>query len=699
MSKYNTGDAVPSSSMPNAWDNMQALDELVNGSGKVVVTRTGQQRDTFAGIQGKADDQRENFQTEFSASQEDMESRFSTQSESFAGQFQAAQTDKENRFQAFLDSSGYVFLGDYEDGPFQFSARNQYIRFQNQFYRLNKSTDTGFTTTGTDETSFANDVTHFVLMDGDTLRQNLGSGDGIKWIGGLGYTTPEKYLARGDGVTDDTAALQLAIFEAKMTGREVLLSSTYLISEGFKLDSSVAIRGTGKKSGFVTKDSITSQRILFHITADNVTLENFSILTSADGFGAVGSVGCYAVRVVDNVERTRICGLNIDGRHYGAMGFCVGISISWSNHGFYQNNNIQNCSVGFHGGGSFNVIDGNICDNHFVDDPDNFTNEWDSTSMYWDGFMFEGLKYSTITNNTATNNGQSGIYFGGGGSSVSCYNIISGNIANWNFNHGIDNGVNGTQSATNDVYGNTINGNICKNNRYNGIWLGTVHDIVVNSNIVVIDEEHKAKFNSTGDSSGIGLRLNTTKNCVVSDNDVFVTANEFSSIYFRGVGNVLGDNRIRGKDIIVENLMTNNSAKGLTGTFKPTIAVGSGVTLDSTATRGTYSINNNKIVYDLDLNITTLSATGPLQLSGFPFLASGTIYQYLGQCQFTSGMKTGFYQGNIGVNVYANNSVVTIAALVTGVSTDIGTYLGNTVRMRIKLEIIMNAADFEGTFN
>ncbi|MEH3351072.1 phage tail fiber protein [Klebsiella variicola] len=527
----------------------------------------------------------------------------------------------------------------------------------------------------------------------------LGSSDGIKLIGGLGYITPEKYLARGDGVTDDTAALQLAIFEAKMTGREVLLSSTYLISDGFKLDSAVTIRGTGKKSGFVTKDSITSQRILFHITADNVTLENFSILTSADGFGAVGSVGCYVIRVVDNVERTRICGLNIDGRHYGAMGFCTGISISWSNHGFYQNNNIQNCSVGFHGGGSFNVIDGNICDNHFVDDPENFTNSWDSTSMYWDGFMFEGLKYSAITNNTATNNGQSGIYFGGGGSSVSCYNIISGNIANWNFNHGIDNGVSGTQSATNDVYGNTINGNICKNNRYNGIWLGTVHDIVVNSNIVVIDEEHKAKFNSTGDSSGIGLRLNTTKNCVVSDNDVFVTANEFSSIYFRGVGNVLGDNRIRGKDIIVENLMTNNSAKGLTGTFKPTIAVGSGVTLDSTATRGTYIINNNKIVYDLDLNITTASATGPLQLSGFPFLASGTIYQYLGQCQFTSGMKTGFYQGNIGVNVYANNSVVTIAAMVTGVSTDIGTYLGNTVRMRIKLEIIMNAADFEGTFN
>ncbi|MDU2401739.1 MAG: glycosyl hydrolase family 28-related protein, partial [Klebsiella sp.] len=528
---------------------------------------------------------------------------------------------------------------------------------------------------------------------------NLGSGDGIKWIGGLGYTTPEKYLARGDGVTDDTAALQLAIFEAKMSGREVLLSSMYLISDGFKLDSTVTIRGTGKASGFVTSDSITSQRILFHITADNVTLENFSILTSADGFGAVGSVGCYAIRVVDNVERTRICGLNIDGRHYGAMGFCTGISISWSNHGFYQNNNIQNCSVGFHGGGSFNVIDGNICDNHFVDDPENFTNAWDSTSMYWDGFMFEGLKYSAITNNTATNNGQSGIYFGGGGSSVSCYNKVIGNTVNWNFNHGIDNGVSGTQSATNDVYGNTIEGNTCENNRYNGIWLGTVHDIVVTGNVIVINDEHKAKFNSTGDSNGIGLRLNTTKNCIVTDNIISVTGNEYSSVYFRGVGNVLGNNRIYGKTIVVENLLTNNSTKGLTGTFTPTVAVGSGVTLDSTATRGTYSINNNKIVYDLDLNLTTSSPTGPLQLSGFPFLGSGTIYQYLGQCLFTSGMTTGFYEGGVTIDVYANNSVVTLAAKLAGVTSDLGPRLGATVRMRVKVEVIMSAANFEGTFN
>ena len=92
-------------------------------------------------------------------------------------QFNAAQQERADQFQQFLLSSGYVFLGDYEDGPFQFSARNQYIRYDNQYYRLNAATDVGFTTTGVDAISFANDVVHLVLMDGDTLRQNLGSSE------------------------------------------------------------------------------------------------------------------------------------------------------------------------------------------------------------------------------------------------------------------------------------------------------------------------------------------------------------------------------------------------------------------------------------------------------------------------------------------------------------------------------------------
>ncbi|HHS9503735.1 TPA: hypothetical protein ACTW0P_004863, partial [Klebsiella pneumoniae] len=117
------------------------------------------------------------LESAFSVKLSDFESRFTSQIVEQEATFDASQADKENRFQHFLVSSGYVFLGDYEDGPFQFSARNQYIRYNNQYYRLNAATDVGFTTTGTDAASFANDVTHFVLMDGDTLRQDLGSSE------------------------------------------------------------------------------------------------------------------------------------------------------------------------------------------------------------------------------------------------------------------------------------------------------------------------------------------------------------------------------------------------------------------------------------------------------------------------------------------------------------------------------------------
>lgn len=135
---------VPSTDIRNAVFAGAKLDEEVTGTGEFYTDRLGAKHLTNTG--------RNN-------------------------QFDAAQLDRANRFEQFLLSSGYVFLGDYEDGPFQFSARNQYIRYNNQYYRLNAATDVGFTTTGTDATSFANDVTHFVLMDGDTLRQNLGSSE------------------------------------------------------------------------------------------------------------------------------------------------------------------------------------------------------------------------------------------------------------------------------------------------------------------------------------------------------------------------------------------------------------------------------------------------------------------------------------------------------------------------------------------
>lgn len=206
-----------------------------------------------------------------------METSFLNQMAGHESAFEAAQTDKETRFLAFLDSSGYVFLGDYENGPFQFSARNQYIRYNNQYYRLNATTDVGFTTTGTDATTFANDVTHFVLMDGDTLRQNLRSNDGQKLIGAPGnggtlddwisgqfrslfyYLSPAKIESVLSGTaTDITAELQAAMNDNRpiwlpagqhyVTGSITVSANSCLIGPGARM---VSIDNRGSSHLFI----------------------------------------------------------------------------------------------------------------------------------------------------------------------------------------------------------------------------------------------------------------------------------------------------------------------------------------------------------------------------------------------------------------------------------------------------------------
>lgn len=199
MPFYLTRDPVPSADMRNVFDNAQNLDLALNDiTSSFWSDRLGRSRMSWFGLESA-----------FTVKLSDFESRFSTQIVEQETTFDASQADKENRFQAFLDSSGYVFLGDYEDGPFQFSARNQYIRYNDQYYRLNAATGVGFTTTGTDSTSFTNDVTHFVLMDGDTLRQNLGSGEGFKYIGRVASYAALK------NITPDSA------------GQRILLASYY----------------------------------------------------------------------------------------------------------------------------------------------------------------------------------------------------------------------------------------------------------------------------------------------------------------------------------------------------------------------------------------------------------------------------------------------------------------------------------------
>ncbi|HHI0098458.1 hypothetical protein [Escherichia coli] len=71
MSEYDTGNPVPSASMPDAWDNMQSIDKFVNSSDETITTRTGEQLDTLYGVNVKAYNQLTQQQADFETSQEE----------------------------------------------------------------------------------------------------------------------------------------------------------------------------------------------------------------------------------------------------------------------------------------------------------------------------------------------------------------------------------------------------------------------------------------------------------------------------------------------------------------------------------------------------------------------------------------------------------------------------------------------------
>ena len=336
MSFYLTGNPVPSASMPDVHDNAQNLDFALNEITSTFWTdRLGRRRMSWLGIESA-----------FTMKLTDFESRFDFRLAEQESVFAESLVDKENRFQQFLGDSGYVFLGDYEDGPFQFSARNQYIRFQNQFYRLNKSTDTGFTTTGTDETSFANDVTHLVLMDGDTLRQNLGSSEeGMgAWL--VAYLAGDSAVARTvaarlrdfvslhdywyptDG-TDYAPALNKALSVSPHVlippGKHYLKSTVSLISgarliglgPNSILSSPEAVSSNGAEMITVLRTTGASDILLQGLTIEGGCSEIVSTKRAVRG---VRFIECQDVRVID-------CEVNNTGDWATSFEKCTDVSV------------------------------------------------------------------------------------------------------------------------------------------------------------------------------------------------------------------------------------------------------------------------------------------------------------------------------------------------------------------------------------
>lgn len=164
MATTPTNKPIPSEDPRDLKFNAGKIDEEVNGSADYYADRFGVQRMTNTGRNNQ-------FQSQMNQQADDWLEQFNQQ---------------ESDFQQFLLNSGYQFLGDYENGPYTITARNQIIRYQNEFWRLNAATNPPYTTTGINGTSWGVDVTHLVSVGDANLRQELSLDEGTSLVGALG---------------------------------------------------------------------------------------------------------------------------------------------------------------------------------------------------------------------------------------------------------------------------------------------------------------------------------------------------------------------------------------------------------------------------------------------------------------------------------------------------------------------------------
>lgn len=267
MATTPTNKPIPSEDPRDLKFNAGKIDEEVNGSADYYADRFGVQRLTNTGRNNQ-------FQVQMTQQADDWLEQFNQQN---------------SDFQQFLLNSGYQFLGDYESGPYTITALNQIIRYQNEFWRLNASTNPPYTTTGVNSTSWTTDVTHLVSVGDATLRQELssiGSGKGADFLplsqGGsvqdaINYITPEMF-----------PTVQSAIDAATSLGTYVMVSGGKTFELSDSLSVTCNIKGDNSCLFVQTSDSKSCLEIVAdHITVSGVNVTPAPVVSSSLQFAGI----------------------------------------------------------------------------------------------------------------------------------------------------------------------------------------------------------------------------------------------------------------------------------------------------------------------------------------------------------------------------------------------------------------------------
>jgi parallel beta-helix repeat protein len=270
------------------------------------------------------------------------------------------------------------------------------------------------------------------------------------------------YGAVGDGVTDDTSAIQVALNSGAVN--VFIPTGTYLISQ-ITMPSSVRLYGGGGSSVIKVKNSANTNAIVSS-SASGFSLEDFKLdgnyTNQTSGSGIVLSTPIYAkvknVRI-ENVYGTAIllssgygnevagntvitCGKLAAG--YGIYAFC-------SNYNKIENNYVTDTCIGIvveaSGVGltaNHNTVVGNIS---IFNRPD-FTQS--GAGFHIEESVSGEVKYNTVTGNTFNSNIGPGVSI-----TESSNTVLSGNTISNNTNMG----VSAASAECLNIVGNVITGN------------------------------------------------------------------------------------------------------------------------------------------------------------------------------------------------------------------------------------------------
>lgn len=331
--------------------------------------------------------------------------------------------------------------------------------------------------------------------------------DGLSALDGYTFNVRDGYGAIGDGIADDSLAVQAAINDAQLFGGTVFFpAGTYLIGQTVTISTgNILLSGVGFQSVLRIKAGTQANALLLS-GCSNVQIRNLSIdgnMANVDTGGAIYATIC-TIRAV-NVTNLIIENCYLTNGYYGGLILetCTDVLIrnnrcvaNRDNGIFVHLNNTNVTIIGNHVSGStFSGIQ--AVHSNYINVIGNVAyNNGPAPSSEGDGIGFEGCLYSSIVGNTIYGNSTQGIkvdYTTEGSTQRSAHILIEGNHL---YNNGItrtDSGIAVLRSDYVSVKNNYVYAN------YYGLNIGQVTHMHLEGNTIVANQfQGIRQYDNTG---------------------------------------------------------------------------------------------------------------------------------------------------------------------------------------------------------